>query len=175
MWPCALTTRPLPYSTGFDSAANGALRCGNGEKAEAIATITGEGGSGGAIGIGVGDRVLMLENSYYSVIAPESCAAILWRNRALKEEAAEALRLTSDDALELGIIDGIVPEPEGGAHSDPEEAARLLERALVHTLGEFDEMDWSQLPAMRYEKFRRMGEPGNVGNESNEGNVSDES
>lgn len=139
-----------------------------------VPVIIGEGGSGGAIGIGVGDRVLMLENSYYSVIAPESCAAILWRNRALKEEAADALRLTSDDALRLGIIDGIVSEPEGGAHEDPTAAADLLRRALVETLSTFDEIDWAGLPAMRYDKFRRMGQPGNVSNESNEGNVSDE-
>jgi acetyl-CoA carboxylase carboxyl transferase alpha subunit len=124
-----------------------------------VPVIIGEGGSGGAIGIGVGDRVLMLENSYYSVIAPESCAAILWRNRALKEEAADALRLTSDDALRLGIIDGIVSEPEGGAHNDPAAAADLLRRALGRTLSELEEVDWGELPRMRYEKFRQMGTP----------------
>jgi acetyl-CoA carboxylase carboxyl transferase subunit beta len=139
-----------------------------------VPVVIGEGGSGGAIGIGVGDRVLMLENSYYSVIAPESCAAILWRNRALKEEAADALRLTSDDALRLGIIDGIVSEPEGGAHDDPKAAADLLRRALTRTLRDLEEIDWGDLPRLRYEKFRKMGQPGNVSNESNEGNVSDE-
>jgi len=126
-----------------------------------VPVIIGEGGSGGAIGIGVGDRVLMLENSYYSVIAPESCAAILWRNRALKEQAADALKLTSDDALRLGIIDGIVGEPDEGAHTDTKAAAELLRKALGRTLAEFDEIDWQQLPDMRYEKFRKMGAPEN--------------
>ncbi|MGI5816709.1 MAG: acetyl-CoA carboxylase carboxyltransferase subunit alpha [Armatimonadota bacterium] len=124
-----------------------------------IPVIIGEGGSGGAIGIGVGDRVLMLENSYYSVIAPESCAAILWRNRALNKEAADALRLTSDDALRLGVIDGIVSEPEGGAHTDPRAAADYLRRALLLTLSELEELDWNDLPDLRYEKFRTMGAP----------------
>jgi acetyl-CoA carboxylase carboxyl transferase subunit alpha len=124
-----------------------------------VPVIIGEGGSGGAIGIGVGDRVLMLENAYYSVIAPESCAAILWRNRSLKEEAAEALRLTSDDALRLGIIDGIVAEPEGGAQTDMKQAAEYLRQALGRTLSELEEIDWSQLPRLRYEKFRKMGQP----------------
>jgi acetyl-CoA carboxylase carboxyl transferase subunit alpha len=124
-----------------------------------VPVIIGEGGSGGAIGIGVGDRVLMLGNSYYSVIAPESCAAILWRDRALKEEAADALRLTSDDALRLGIIDGIVKEPEGGAQTDTKAAANFLRQALVRTLSELEEIDWSELPRLRYEKFRKMGQP----------------
>ena len=128
-----------------------------------VPVIIGEGGSGGAIGIGVGDRVLMLENSYYSVIAPESCAAILWRNRALKEEAAEALRLTSDDALRLGIIDGIVKEPEGGAHTDTKAAEDLLRRALGQTLAELAEIDYLDLPGLRYEKFRKMGQPESCG------------
>ncbi len=127
-----------------------------------VPVIIGEGGSGGAIGIGVGDRILMMENSYYSVIAPESCAAILWRNRSLKEEAAEALRLTAEDALRLGIIDGIVREPPEGAHSDPEAAAELLRRALIITLADLDEVDWSTLPELRYEKFRRMGRPSSM-------------
>lgn len=124
-----------------------------------VPVIIGEGGSGGAIGIGVGDRVLMMEDSYYSVIAPESCAAILWRNRALKEEAADALKLTADDALRLGVIDGIVNEPPGGAHTDPQGAAALLRRALTETLTDLDEIDWDELPGLRYEKFRQMGNP----------------
>ncbi|MFO8079499.1 MAG: acetyl-CoA carboxylase carboxyltransferase subunit alpha [Armatimonadota bacterium] len=128
-----------------------------------VPVIIGEGGSGGAIGIGVGDRVLMLENSYYSVIAPESCAAILWRNRALKEEAADALRLTSDDALRLGIIDGIVTEPEGGAHTDTQAAAEYLRQAIGRTLTELEEIDRSEFPRLRYEKFRKMGAPENCG------------
>ena len=128
-------------------------------KVPVVPVIIGEGGSGGAIGIGVGDRVLMMENSYYSVIAPESCAAILWRNRSLKEQAADALRLTADDALRRGIIDGIVREPGEGAHSDKAAAAELLRASLRVTLAEFDEIDWQELPELRYEKFRKMGAP----------------
>lgn len=124
-----------------------------------VPAIIGEGGSGGAIGIGVGDRVLMMENSYYSVIAPESCAAILWRDRSLKEEAADALKLTAEDALRLGIVDGIIGEPEGGAHADKKAAAQLLRRGLNRVLDELEEMDWEQLPDLRYEKFRQMGRP----------------
>ncbi len=128
-------------------------------KTPVIAVIIGEGGSGGAIGIGVGNRVLMLENSYYSVIAPESCAAILWRDRALKEKAAEALKLTAQDALELGVIDEIVPEPPGGAHADKRLAAELLGKALDETLAELRGVAPGELVARRYEKFRRMGRP----------------
>lgn len=128
-------------------------------KVPIIPVIIGEGGSGGAIGIGVGDRVLMMENSYYSVIAPESCAAILWRDRSLKEEAADALKLTADDALRLGVIDGIVTEPPGGAHTDKSAAARLLKQALLRTLKELDRIDRNELPRLRYEKFRKMGAP----------------
>jgi len=128
-------------------------------KVPIVPVIIGEGGSGGAIGIGVGDRVLMMENSYYSVIAPESCAAILWRNRSLKEEAADALRLTAEDALRLGIIDGIIREPGEGAHSDPKQAAQYLRRALNLVLNELSQIDRDQLPALRYAKFREMGRP----------------
>ncbi len=124
-----------------------------------VSVIIGEGGSGGAIGIGVGDRVLMLENSYYSVIAPESCAAILWRDRSLKEEAADALKLTADSALELGIIDTVVAEPDGGAHTDKVEAARLLGQVLSDTLGELCRTSPDELAGLRYDKFRHMGEP----------------
>lgn len=124
-----------------------------------VPVVIGEGGSGGAIGIGVGDRILMMEDSYYSVIAPESCAAILWRNRALKEQAAEALKLTADDALRLGVIDGIVKEPQGGAHTDVGAAGDLLRGALLHALAELDGLDWDELPALRYQKFRKMGMP----------------
>jgi len=124
-----------------------------------ISAIIGEGGSGGAIGIGVGDRVLMLENSYYSVIAPESCAAILWRDRSLKEEAADALRLTADSALKLGIIDTVVAEPDGGAHTDKVEAARLLGYVLGETLDELSGAPAEELMRLRYDKFRHMGEP----------------
>ncbi len=130
-------------------------------KVPIVPVVIGEGGSGGAIGIGVGDRVLMMENSYYSVIAPESCAAILWRDRSLKEEAADALRLTAEDALRLGVIDGIVAEPPGGAHTDKKAAAELLKRALGRVLGELAQVPPADLPALRYEKFRRMGTPDN--------------
>jgi acetyl-CoA carboxylase carboxyl transferase alpha subunit/acetyl-CoA carboxylase carboxyl transferase beta subunit len=123
-----------------------------------VVVIVGEGGSGGAIGIGVGDRVLMMENSYYSVIAPESCAAILWKDRALKEKAAEALKLTAEDALRLGVIDGIIPEPRGGAQTDRALAARLVGRALNGALAELGAISPEQLLEQRYWKFRRMGD-----------------
>lgn len=124
-----------------------------------VPVIIGEGGSGGAIGIGVGDRVLMMENSYYSVIAPESCAAILWRDRGLKEQAAEALKLTAEDALRLGVIDGIIAEPPGGAHTDKKAAADLLRRAVVAVLDELSTIDRDRLPELRYRKFRDMATP----------------
>ena len=124
-----------------------------------ISVVVGEGGSGGAIGIGVGNRIMMMENSYYSVIAPESCAAILWRDSSLNQQAAEALKLTAEDALELGIIDRIIPEPGTGAHTDHAEAARRLGAALTEALKELSEMSPDELLAQRYEKFRRMGEP----------------
>ncbi|MGC9319958.1 MAG: acetyl-CoA carboxylase carboxyltransferase subunit alpha, partial [Armatimonadota bacterium] len=128
-----------------------------------VPTIIGEGGSGGAIGIGVGDRILMMENSYYSVIAPESCAAILWRDRSLKEAAADALKLTAEDALRLGIVDGIIAEPEGSASADKQGAAQLLRGALNRVLDELEQTDWKQLPDLRYEKFRRMGQQNAAG------------
>jgi len=124
-----------------------------------VSVVIGEGGSGGAIGIGVGNRIMMMENSYYSVIAPESCAAILWRDSSLHQQAAEALKLTAEDALELGVIDRIIPEPGTGAHTDYAEAARRLGKALTEALDELGEMSPDELLAQRYEKFRRMGEP----------------
>ncbi len=124
-----------------------------------VSVIIGEGGSGGAIGIGVGDRVLMQENSYYSVIAPESCAAILWRDRSLKEQAAEALKLTADDALGLGLIDRIVPEPEGGAHTDRTVAAGMLKQSLRQALADLEGKSGAELAELRYDKFRVMGQP----------------
>ena len=99
-----------------------------------IAAVIGEGGSGGALGIGVADRVLILENAYYSVISPEACSAILWRDRSHAAEAAEALKLTAQDLLKLGVVDEIVPEPEGGAHRDYETAAANLGTALRQNL-----------------------------------------
>ncbi len=122
-----------------------------------VVTITGEGGSGGALAIAVGDRVNMLENSIYSVISPEGCASILWRDSAKAETAAEALKITARDLSELGIIDEIVPEPEGGAHLDPEGSAALLDPVLERSLSELLALPLPALLERRYEKFRRMG------------------
>lgn len=123
-----------------------------------IVTITGEGGSGGALGIAVGDRVNMLENSIYSVISPEGCASILWRDSAKAELAAVALRIIPSDLLELGIIDEVIPEPEGGAHVDYEAAARLLDPVLERNLNELSQLPTAELLDRRYNKFRRMGQ-----------------
>jgi acetyl-CoA carboxylase carboxyl transferase subunit alpha len=123
-----------------------------------VVTITGEGGSGGALAIAVGDRVNMLENSIYSVISPEGCASILWRDAAKAETAAEALKITARDLSELGIIDEIVPEPEGGAHLDHEGSAALLDRVLDRSLRDLLALAPSVLLERRYEKFRRMGQ-----------------
>jgi acetyl-CoA carboxylase carboxyl transferase subunit alpha len=123
-----------------------------------IVTITGEGGSGGALGIAVGDRIHMLENAIYSVISPEGCASILWRDAGKAELAAEAMKISAQDLLSLGIVDEIVPEPEGGAHRDHEAAARLLEPVLERALDELARVPVAELLARRYEKFRRMGQ-----------------
>jgi acetyl-CoA carboxylase carboxyl transferase subunit alpha len=122
-----------------------------------IIVIIGEGASGGALGIGVGDRILMMENTWYSVISPESCSSILWRSWNYKEQAAEALKLTAPDLLAQGIIDRIVPEPLGGAHRDPQEAADLLKKVLVEELGKFRKMKLDRLVEKRVEKFAKMG------------------
>lgn len=122
-----------------------------------IATCIGEGGSGGALALGVGNRVLMFENSVYSVISPESCAAIVWRDSAKAELAAEALKLTSGDLLRLGLIDEILPEPGEGAHSDYDVAAETLSDALERHLQSLDGMTPEQLIDDRYQKFRSMG------------------
>lgn len=121
-----------------------------------IVVVIGEGGSGGALGMGVGNRILMLENCYYSVISPESCAAIIWRDSAKAELAAAALKLTAPDLLERGIIDEIVPEPPGGAHEDFDAAANLLGAAIRKALGELSPMTPKELVDHRYNKFRRM-------------------
>ena len=123
-----------------------------------IVTITGEGGSGGALAIAVGDQINMLENSIYSVISPEGCASILWRDAAKAELAAEALKITAKDLTEFGIVDEIVAEPEGGAHSDHEAAAQLLEPVLVRALDELAVKSVPELLERRYAKFRRMGQ-----------------
>ncbi|MEP6708863.1 MAG: acetyl-CoA carboxylase carboxyltransferase subunit alpha [Verrucomicrobiota bacterium] len=122
-----------------------------------IAAVVGEGGSGGALGIGVADRVLILQNAYYSVISPEACSAILWKDRRHAAEAAEALKLTADDLMRLGVIDEIVPEPEGGAHRDHDTAAANLGGALRRNLQRLTEKPIGQLLKKRYEKFRRLG------------------
>jgi acetyl-CoA carboxylase carboxyl transferase subunit alpha len=123
-----------------------------------IATVIGVGGSGGALAIAVADRVLMMENSIYSVISPEGCAAIMWRDATKKELAAEAMRITATDLSELGCIDGIVPEPEGGAHRDHEAAANLLDITLQKHLAELNKMSASELVASRYTKFRNIAQ-----------------
>jgi acetyl-CoA carboxylase carboxyl transferase subunit alpha len=123
-----------------------------------IALIIGEGGSGGALAIAVADRVLMMENAIYSVISPEACAAIMWRDATKKELAAQALRITAKDLMELGCVDDIVPEPEGGAHSDHEAAAALLDVALAKSLAEIGKLPARELVASRYNKFRNMAQ-----------------
>jgi acetyl-CoA carboxylase carboxyl transferase subunit alpha len=123
-----------------------------------VATITGEGGSGGALAIAVADRVLMMENSIYAVISPEGCASIMWRDPAKKELAAQAMRITAEDLKELGCIDGIVAEPEGGAHVDHEGAALLLDAALQKHLDELKKAPVKNLLDSRYTKFRNMAQ-----------------
>jgi acetyl-CoA carboxylase carboxyl transferase subunit alpha len=125
-----------------------------------IVIVCGEGGSGGALGIAIGDRVLMQEFSVYSVIPPEGCAAILWRDANRKVEAAEALKITAPDLLALGLIDGIIPEPRGGAHNDDEAATSLVDQALQHALTEVVPLNVTERLNARYDKFRRMGEEG---------------
>lgn len=122
-----------------------------------VAVVIGEGGSGGAIGIGVADRVAMLENAYYSVISPEGCASILWRNSVKAPEAAAALKLTSYALKELGLIDDIVPEPLGGAHRDPAKTAQDLKDLLLRYLNELNPIPIETLLDQRYQKYRRMG------------------
>ena len=122
-----------------------------------VAVVIGEGGSGGALGIGVADRVLMMENSYYSVISPEGCAAILWKHRKHAPEAAEALKLDASGLLAMGIVDGVVPEPTGGAHRDPAAAAANLKSSIVAALREVNGISIDTLVQRRYEKFRKMG------------------
>ncbi|MGD0336247.1 MAG: acetyl-CoA carboxylase carboxyltransferase subunit alpha [Candidatus Omnitrophota bacterium] len=122
-----------------------------------IATVIGEGGSGGALGIGVADRVFVLENSYYSVISPEGCAAILWKDGGRAPDAAEVLKLTAQDLLGMGIIDEIIPEPSGGAHRDPQVMAKNLKEALFRNLNELKNLNKERLLELRYKKFRSIG------------------
>jgi len=123
-----------------------------------IITIIGEGASGGALGIGVGDKVLMLEYAWYSVISPEGCAAILWRDAAKAPEAAEALRVASEDLMDLKVIDKIVAEPPSGAHNDPRVAAQLVKKEIVAALEELASVPPDELVKKRIDKYRRMGE-----------------
>jgi len=122
-----------------------------------LVIIIGEGGSGGALGIGVGDKILMLENTIYSVISPEGCAAILWKNQEKVKEAAKALRLTSKDLLNLKLIDEIIPEPVGGAHRNVEQTALNIKKAIIKHLGELKRLSPEELVKKRYEKYRQIG------------------
>ena len=123
-----------------------------------ITAITGEGGSGGALAIAVADRVLMMENSIYSVISPEGCASIMWRDSTKKEVAAQAMRITATDMTELGCVDDIVPEPEGGAHTDYDAAAALLDKSLQKHYGDLKAKPVGELVGSRYNKFRHMAQ-----------------
>lgn len=125
-----------------------------------ISTVIGEGGSGGALGIGVADRVLVLENAYYSVISPEGCAAILWKNGSRAPDAAEVLKLTGTDLLKMGIIDEVIPEPLGGAHRDPQKMTETLREALLRNLKALKAQGKEKLVELRYEKFRSIGSLG---------------
>jgi acetyl-CoA carboxylase carboxyl transferase subunit alpha len=127
-----------------------------------IVVVCGEGGSGGALGIAIGDRVFMQEFSVYSVIPPEGCAAILWRDSNRKVEAAEALKITAQDMTALGLVDAIIPEPAGGAHNDHDRASALVDQALHHALTEVSALSVEERLNLRYEKFRRMGEEGSA-------------
>ena len=127
-----------------------------------VVIVCGEGGSGGALGIAIGDRVLMQEYSVYSVIPPEGCAAILWRDANRKMDAAAALKITSSDLLSLGLIDSVIPEPQGGAHNDYDAATALVDQALAQSLRELAPLSVPELLAGRYDKFRRMGREGHA-------------
>ncbi|MCQ9206590.1 MAG: acetyl-CoA carboxylase carboxyltransferase subunit alpha [Omnitrophica bacterium] len=126
-------------------------------KTPIIVFVIGEGGSGGALGIGVGDRVYVLEYAYYSVISPEGCAAILWKERAKAPQAAECLKLTAKNLSDLGIIDDVIKEPLGGAHRDPQEMIENIKIVMKRDLAELSEKDTSKLVSERYKKFRKMG------------------
>ena len=133
------------------------LRAMAGFRVPIIVVVTGEGGSGGALALGVGDRVLMLEHATYSVISPEGCAAILWKDASRKKEAAEALRLTAVDLKDFGVIDEIIPEPPGGAHADPAGAAAAVGEAVERHLREVADLTSEERRERRYRKFRAMG------------------
>jgi acetyl-CoA carboxylase carboxyl transferase subunit alpha len=123
-----------------------------------ITTITGEGGSGGALAIAIGDRVLMMEDAIYSVISPEGCASIMWRDASKRELAAEAMKITAGDLSQFGLIDEVVPEPAGGAHNDWDAAARMLDQALEKNLSELRAKPLDEMLAQRYDKFRKIAQ-----------------
>jgi len=123
-----------------------------------VATVIGEGGSGGALGVGIADKVCILQNAYYSVISPEGCASILWRSSLKAPEAAEALRLTAEDLLKFGVVDEMIPEPSGGAHRDPETVAANFKKTILKYIKQLSSMPSKELLASRYEKFRKIGE-----------------
>ena len=122
-----------------------------------VAVVIGEGGSGGALGVGVADRVCVLENAYYSVISPEGCAAILWKNGGNAADAAETLKLTAQDLMKMGIIEEVIPEPLGGAHRDPQAAAANISKSLLRHLSELEKFSQEKMLQARYEKFRGIG------------------
>ncbi|UYQ91682.1 acetyl-CoA carboxylase carboxyltransferase subunit alpha [Chitinophaga horti] len=126
-------------------------------KVPVICIIIGEGASGGALGIGIGDRIFMLENSWYTVISPENCSTILWRSWNFKEKAAEELRLTSDQMSKFGLVDGVIKEPVGGAHSNHDEMAEILKKSIKATLAELKQIDPETRIQQRIEKFSNMG------------------
>jgi len=123
-----------------------------------IATVLGEGGSGGALGIGIADRVLLLENAYYSVISPEGCAAILWGSASNAPKAAEALKMNAADLLKMKLIEEVIPEPQGGAHRDWEAAANSVKSTIVKHLRQLRKLEVATLRERRYDKFRQYGE-----------------
>lgn len=127
-------------------------------KVPILVIIIGEGGSGGALGIGLGDRIMMLEYSYYSVSSPEACAAILWKDSAKAGEAAQALNLTSSDLKQLGIVDRIIKEPAGGAHKDPEKQAKIIKKVVFEELNQLNKLSREALIEQRYHKYRKLGE-----------------
>ena len=127
-------------------------------KTPIICVVIGEGGSGGALGIGVGDKLAIMEHAYYSVISPEGCAAILWRNGENAPEAAEALKLTATDLTGLGVVDDIIPEPLGGAHRDPKKAAQTLKKQILKYVRELSRLSIEELLERRYQKLRAVGE-----------------
>lgn len=142
---------------GQSEAIGASLALMSGLRVPIVASVIGEGGSGGALALGVANRVLMLELSTYSVITPEGCASILWRDGGRAPDAAEQLKLLASDVLDVGVVDEVVPEPRGGAHRDPDDAARKLGEAIRRHLGELDALGPAELVAQRYAKFRAMG------------------